>query len=179
MRPTDRFVCDEKRLPPSATRIRPVIGPLVEARASALQSAHSQRRQVNENRAAEARAGVPRVATSIFNRYGGFANVSKIVMEFYDLVLDSEIAGDYFVDVDMPTLVDHQTKFIASIMGGPASYSNEALERIHAHLDITKEAFDEIVSLLRMTLEDFELDPADVDQVIDGIRARERYIVNA
>lgn len=119
------------------------------------------------------------MATSIFNRYGGFASVSKIVMEFYDLVLDSDIAGDYFVDVDMPTLVDHQTKFIASIMGGPASYSNEALERIHAHLDISKEAFEEIVSLLRMTLEDFELDPADVDQVIDGIRARERYIVNA
>lgn len=119
------------------------------------------------------------MAISIFNRYGGFANVSKIVMEFYDLVLDSDIVGDYFLDVDMAGLIDHQTKFIASIMGGPASYTDEALERIHAHLDITETAFDEIVSLLRMTLEDFEMDPADVDQVIDGMRARQRYIVNA
>lgn len=119
------------------------------------------------------------LATSLFHRYGGFANVSKIVMAFYDQVLDSDIVGDYFIDVDMPALVDHQTKFISSLMGGPASYSDEALERIHAKLSIQKEAFDEIVNLLRETLEDFDMDPADVDQVIDGMRARERFIVNA
>ena len=119
------------------------------------------------------------MATSIFNRYGGFANVSKLVLAFYDQVLDSDIVGDYFEDVDMPALIDHQTKFISSLMGGPASYSDEALERIHNHLSINKEAFDEIVGLLRETLEDFEMDPADIDQVIDGMRARERYIVNA
>jgi len=119
------------------------------------------------------------LATSLFNRYGGFANVSKIVMAFYDQVLDSDIVGDYFIDVDMPALIDHQTKFISSLMGGPASYSDEALERIHANLTIAKPAFDEIVSLLRETLEDFEMEPADVDQVIENMRARERYIVNA
>lgn len=125
------------------------------------------------------RLGVESVATSIFNRYGGFANVSKIVMTFYDRVLDSDVVGDYFIDVDMAALIDHQTKFISSVMGGPASYSDEALERIHANLEIEKPAFDEIVALLRDTLEEFDMDPADIDQVIDNIRARERYIVNA
>ena len=115
----------------------------------------------------------------MFNRYGGFATVSKIVMVFYDRVLDSDIVGDYFLDVDMKALIDHQTKFISAVMGGPASYSDEALERIHAKLTIEKPAFDEIVLLLREALEEFDMDPADVDQVIDGVRARERYIVNA
>ncbi|MEM7445368.1 MAG: group 1 truncated hemoglobin [Pseudomonadota bacterium] len=118
------------------------------------------------------------MATSMFNRYGGFANVSKIVMDFYDRVLDSDIVGDYFVDVDMPTLIDHQTKFMSSLMGGPASYSDEALERIHAKLTIGKPAYDELVLLLREALEEFEIEPADIDLVIDEIRSKERYIVN-
>ncbi len=119
------------------------------------------------------------MTASMFDRYGGFATVSKIVMDFYDRVLDSDVVGDYFENVDMASLVDHQTKFISAVMGGPASYSNEALERIHAHLSIGKEAFDEIVNLLRAALEDFELESADIDEVIDSIRARERYIVNS
>lgn len=54
---------------------------------------------------------------TMFERYGGFANVSKIVMSFYDKVLDSDVIGDYFEDVDMWALIDHQTKFIAPPAG--------------------------------------------------------------
>jgi hypothetical protein len=32
-------------------------------------------------------------------------------------------------------------------MGGPASYTSEHLERVHAHLNITEEAFKESLSL--------------------------------
>ncbi len=118
------------------------------------------------------------MAASMFDRYGGFATVSKIVMDFYDKVLDSDIVGDYFEDVKMAALIDHQTKFISAVMGGPASYTNEALERIHAHMSINTAAFDEIVALLREALEDFELEASDVDEVIDSIRARKRFIVS-
>ena len=89
---------------------------------------------------------------SIFEKYGGFAQVSKVVMSFYDKVLDSEIIGPYFDNVDMRRLIDHQTKFIASVMGGPASFSNEALRQVHANLDIDKNSFDEMTRLLTETL---------------------------
>jgi len=45
--------------------------------------------------------------SSLFELYGGFASVSKIVMAFYDKILDSDIAGPYFDDVDMKALIDH------------------------------------------------------------------------
>jgi hemoglobin len=119
------------------------------------------------------------LAASIFERCGGFAQVSKIVMSFYDRVLDSDLLAPYFAETDMRTLVDHQTKFIAFLMGGPASYTDETLKRVHRHLDITEEAFEEMATLLEETLEDFELSDGDVASVIEEIRRREPLIVTS
>ena len=115
--------------------------------------------------------------SSIFERYGGFASVSRIVSAFYDRVLDSLILSPYFEKTDMRRLIDHQTKFIASLMGGPASYSNEILERVHAHLSIDQESFDEMVLLLSETLEDFNMTDGDIRTVRDEILSRSKYIV--
>jgi hemoglobin len=57
----------------------------------------------------------------MLERYGGFPTLSRIVMDFYDRVIDSDVLGPFFEDVDMRRLVDHQTKFVAWLMGGPAS----------------------------------------------------------
>ena len=57
------------------------------------------------------------MASTMFERYGGFASVSKIVSEFYDKVLDSPSLSPFFDGIPMKRLVDHQTKFIAQVMG--------------------------------------------------------------
>jgi hemoglobin len=118
------------------------------------------------------------MARSMFERYGGFAKLSKVVMAFYDKVLDSDVIGDYFEDVDMRRLVDHQTKFIASVMGGPASYTNEQLRELHARMNIDHAAFDEMAMLLEETLEDFEFDREDIDSIIAAVESRRPYIVS-
>lgn len=115
--------------------------------------------------------------TTIFERYGGFATVSRIVSSFYDQVLDVPELSRYFEHADMRRLVDHQTKFIASVMGGPASYSNEQLERVHAHLQISERDFDTVVDILRETLEDFDLDNSDIEAVCNAVVDRKRFIV--
>ncbi len=117
------------------------------------------------------------MARSMFERYGGFATVSKIVMSFYGKVLDSDIIGGYFEDIDMPALMDHQTKFIAQAMGGPAAYSNEMLYRVHKNLDIDNRSFQEMVTVLRETLEEFDLESGDIEQVLNEVRSRAQYIV--
>jgi len=89
------------------------------------------------------------MATTLFEKYGGFAAVSKLVMSFYDRVLDSDVVGGYFDGVDVRRVIDHQTKFIASLLGGPASYTNESLKQIHQHLKIDRASFTEVSSLLR------------------------------
>ncbi|MEH6470039.1 MAG: group 1 truncated hemoglobin [Halopseudomonas sp.] len=114
---------------------------------------------------------------ALFDKYGGFATVSRIVSAFYGEVLESERLNPYFEGVDMRRQIDHQTKFIASIMGGPASFSNEALERVHARLDIDEASFEEVVKLLRFTLEDFELEEGDISLIIREVAGRKRFIV--
>ena len=116
---------------------------------------------------------------TVFERYGGFSNVRKIVSTFYEYVLDDEVMAPYFVGVDMRRQIDHQSKFISAVMGGPASYSDDHLQRVHARLGITHEAFTVMASLLREAMEDHDMAPSDVDVVMHEIVIREHLVVSA
>ncbi|HSG15176.1 MAG TPA: group 1 truncated hemoglobin [Anaerolineae bacterium] len=115
--------------------------------------------------------------STIFERYGGFASVSRVVMSFYEKMLDSPDTSPYFANIDMKRLIDHQTKFIAAMMGGPASYTNEHLERVHAHLGITEDAFLESLLLMRETLEDHNFADEDIRAVEQEMMDRKNYVV--
>ena len=116
---------------------------------------------------------------TLFDQYGGFSAVRRIVGDFYDRIVDSEEISSYFVAVDMRNLVDHQTKFIAQVMGGPVSYTDEALQRIHSRLDIQSEHFDEMALLLRETLQDHEVESSDVTAICNEIFSRKHFIINS
>jgi hemoglobin len=117
------------------------------------------------------------VSATIYDRYGGFATVRKVVSSFYDRVLDSQVIGHRFESVDMIRLIDHQSRFIATVMGGPASYTDEHLHRIHARLAITHAEFSEMAALLAETLEDQGFAEPDVAAVMQEIRSREGSVV--
>lgn len=114
---------------------------------------------------------------TMFDRYGGFGVVHRVVLAFYDKMLDSDVVAPYFDDVDLSALVDHQTKFISQVMGGPASYTNEILEQVHRKLAVTQEAFDEMTGILQRTLEDFDFKAEDVRSIMSDIRGYQPYIV--
>jgi hemoglobin len=114
---------------------------------------------------------------SIFERNGGFVTMRRVVSDFYDKVLDSD-AAYHFTQTDMRALIQHQTGFIVFLTGGPgANYSDEVLERVHAHLGITSTEFKLVVELLEETLEDHDFPDADVDTVSKAFRDREPLIV--
>jgi hemoglobin len=115
---------------------------------------------------------------TIFEKYGGFAKVNRVVMAFYDKILDSPITAPFFAGSDMRRLIDHQTKFIASVMGGPASYTSDHLERVHKHLGITEQAFFESVDLLKETLEDQNFSGEDVRTIEDCILEYKNFIIS-
>lgn len=119
------------------------------------------------------------MAQSTFHRIGGFATVSRIVMDFYDRILDSEKAGDFFDGIDIDKMVGHQTKFISSLMGGPSAHSDEQLRRSHARLGIDHESFDEMVEILCATLADHNIDADDVAGVRNEIESRRSLIVTS
>jgi hemoglobin len=118
------------------------------------------------------------MARSIFERYGGFAIISRIVSSFYDKMLSSPLISPYFAKTDMKRLIDHQTKFISSLLGGPASYTVEHIERVHAHLGITEEAFKESMMLMTETLEDHNFEGDDIQTVEDEMMSYKNFVVN-
>lgn len=119
------------------------------------------------------------MAKTLFEHYGGFTAVRRIVADLYDGILDSEQLSGYFEGTDMRLMIDHQTKFIAQLMGGPASYSDEALQRLHAAHSIKSPAFDEMAVLLKQTLQDHGVSSGDVADISNQIYRRKHYIVAA
>ncbi len=114
---------------------------------------------------------------TLFEKYGGFSQVSKIVISFYNNLLDNEEVGPFFDDVDMSKMVDHQTKFVASLLGGPASYTDEQLRRLHSHLDITNAHFDELEMVLQDALEHHNVAKEDIAVVVAEFGKRRPLIV--
>ena len=114
---------------------------------------------------------------TLFEKYGGFSQVSKVVLSFYDTLLDSDEIGPFFDEIDMTRMVDHQTKFIASLLGGPASYTDNQLRQLHSHLDINHGHFDELKVVLRQTLEEHGFEPGDTEAVLGEFEKRRSMIV--
>lgn len=119
------------------------------------------------------------MARSALERYGGFPFLSRVVMAFYDRVLDSDDLAPYFEDVDMRRLIDHQTKFVAFLMGGPASYTNDHLAHVHARLGISRADFEVMVETMQSTLEEFSVAPSDVSAVVHELRVRAPWVISA
>lgn len=119
------------------------------------------------------------MSQTLYEKYGGFGTVSRIVMDFYDRLLDSDEVGPYFDNVDMKRLIDHQTKFVASLLGGPADFSDARLAQAHRHLDISNADFDEMKRLLNNTLSDHGMASDDCGAVLAEIEARRDQIVTA
>lgn len=119
------------------------------------------------------------MSRSVLDRYGGFPFLSRVVMAFYDKVLDSDVLAPYFEDVDMRRLIDHQTKFIAFLMGGPASFTNDHLAHVHARLAIDRPSFDAMIATMRDTLDEFDMDEGDIALVVQELRKRAPWIISS
>ena len=114
---------------------------------------------------------------SLFDKYGGFSTVSKIVLALYDRLLDDDDVGPFFDDVDMPNLIDHQTKFVSSLMGGPASFSDDHIERAHRNMVIENHHFDRLKELVAEVLGDFDVAEADIDVIVGEFEARRTLLI--
>ncbi|MEM8795009.1 MAG: group 1 truncated hemoglobin [Pseudomonadota bacterium] len=118
------------------------------------------------------------VEQTLFDKYGGFSKISKVVMAFYDTLLDSDEIGPFFDDIDMSRMVDHQTKFVASLLGGPAAYTDNQLRQMHARLPIEDSHFDELKVVLAGTLKDHGFDPGDIEAVLAEFEKRRDHILD-
>ncbi len=116
---------------------------------------------------------------SLYEKYGGFSTVSKIVMTLYDRLLDDDDVGPFFDDVDMPKLIDHQTKFVSSLMGGPASFTDTHIQNAHKHMTILDAHFDQLKVLIAETLTEFGVEDEDIQTVLAAFEQRRGLLIES
>lgn len=115
---------------------------------------------------------------TLYERCGGFSVVSRIVLDLYDRLLDDDDVGPFFDNVEMARIVDHQTKFVSSLMGGPASYNDDQIRKMHDHLAINALHFDKLKTILAATLRDHGLSKEDVATVVGAFESRRNLVVD-
>jgi hemoglobin len=117
------------------------------------------------------------VSQTAYDQLGGFSSVRKLVSDFYDRVLEEESLAVFFKDTNMADLIDHQTKFWAFLLGGPASYTEEQLLKIHSSLNISDDHFDLILELAAETLEDNDVDGEQIAGIAAKLKSYRSTIV--
>ena len=117
------------------------------------------------------------MSRSLYDKIGGFGAVSRIVLNFYRKMLDSETIAPYFAAIDIERLIDHQNLFICSLLGGPASFSDDQIRTVHQDSAITNDAFDEAVILFEQALQEADLNPDDVGSAVKLFASKRSLVV--
>lgn len=118
------------------------------------------------------------MAGEMLDRYGR-ATVARVVAAFYADVLQSPRLGHYFNHVAMSGLVEHQSMFMAAVMGGPEAFDAGHINRVHANLGITNPDFEEMLGLLEARMLQAGIQRDDIQAVIEGYRHLEGDVVAA
>ena len=115
---------------------------------------------------------------TLYDQVGGFVSVRKIILEFYNRVLDEDELRPYFKMIDMERQIDHQTKFISMLLGGPASFTDKHLKNVHKRMNIQNDDFDLVKDILEETLEDFDFSKEHIDILTGEFEKRRNLIVS-
>lgn len=102
----------------------------------------------------------------MIDKYGRVL-IHQVVSSFYSAVLRSERLAPYFEGVDVHGLMQHQAAFLAAVMGGPTQHSDRDIEKAHQGLSVNPGDFEEMIGLLRASLEKLEFDPGDIEVITD------------
>jgi hemoglobin len=110
---------------------------------------------------------------------GGFATIASVVSRFYELVLADCSLAHYFGGVNMERLIDHQTRLLCGVTGGPATFSDASLLQAHARLRVTTQAFDNVIEHLVEALAEHSFGVEDVDAIVVVLQRLRPVIVTA
>lgn len=116
---------------------------------------------------------------SLYDKYGGFATINSIVIKFYDNLLANDQVAHFFENIALENLIDHQTKFLCQVLGGPADYSGRELKTAHLPLKITDADFGVVATVLHQTLDEAGVESADLETIMGVVGSTKDQIVSA
>jgi hemoglobin len=98
------------------------------------------------------------VDASLYERLGGLMPISVVVSEFLDaLIPDPQLNENPAIDaarkrVPASYLKYQVTAFVCMATGGPCDYTGRGMPESHAHLNITGQEWDRMVTIFKQVL---------------------------
>jgi len=106
---------------------------------------------------------------TLYERLGGEEGLSKLLVAFYDRVLQDEALSGFFIDVPIEKLQHMQHEFFAAALDGPVDYSGRPLSEVHAGMGITPHHLRLFLDHLLETLEGYEIGEDDRYDIVSRI----------
>ena len=116
---------------------------------------------------------------SLFEKYGGFETISKVVSELYDELERDAVTAPYFAASDIRGLMDHQVKFLSQVLGGPQQYTGKAMNAAHTGLKISEDAFGEVAQTVQFILDDNGVEDDDIATIMSLLGSLKDDVVEA
>lgn len=119
--------------------------------------------------------------TSLYDELGGEAAVEAAVDIFYRHVLTDDRIAHWFEDVDMERQAVKQKAFLTMAFGGPHRYTGQDMRSGHAHLvarGLNDEHFDAVAENLEKTLNELEVPPVKIAQVLELVETQRADVLN-
>lgn len=110
------------------------------------------------------------MSESLFERIGGEGALMAAVHSFYARVRADPYVAPFFSALDMEAQTRKQVSFMAHVLGGPQEYHGRDLTEAHARMvadeGLDDGHFDAVVGHLKATLEELEIVPSVIDEVM-------------
>lgn len=121
--------------------------------------------------------------TSLYDRLGGLAPISVVVSDFVDALLpDAMLNANPAIDaarqrVPGPYLKYHVTAMVCEATGGPCKYHGRSMKESHAHLSITEQEWDRMVSIFKDVLAKHGVPAQEQEELLEIIGSTKPDIV--
>lgn len=132
---------------------------------------------------ASAQAPAAQPQPTLYERLGGLMPISVVVSDFIDvLVSDPVLNANPAIDaarqrVPAPYLKYHVTAMVCQATGGPCQYHGRGMVESHAHLNITENEWERMISLFKDTLARHQVPPGETQELLDIVHSTKNDIV--
>ena len=120
---------------------------------------------------------------SVYDRLGGLAPISVVVSDFIDALMpDSMLNANPAIDaarkrVPAPYLKYHVTALVCQATGGPCQYHGRGMKESHAHLNITEQEWDRMVTIFKEVLAKHDVPAKETQELLDIVGSTRAEIV--
>ncbi len=123
------------------------------------------------------------ITESLYERIGGEAAVDAALAIFYNKILSDPLLQKFFVETDIPNLMQKQKSFLTFSFGGPSDYTywQRGLRNAHrgsVEKGMGDEHFDLVVRYLDDTLQELSVSKDLITEVLSVVEGTRKHVLN-